>query len=98
MASRPPRDDNKHKTEPLPANVVEVIRRGLEQRSRISLIVYHADGAEMVHLLPELPVIVGRDGPADLRIAHRDFRVRRHHHYFGDSSPPPSGSEHQLGA
>src|SRR5262249_52797443 len=81
MPSRPPRDDpNKHKTEPLPANVVEVIRRGLEQRSRISLIVYHADGAEMVHPLPDLPIIVGRDNPADLRIA--DQTLSREHARF----------------
>jgi two-component system, NtrC family, response regulator AtoC len=81
MASRPPRDDsNKHKTEPLPANVVEVIRRGLEQRSRISLIVYHADGAEMAHLLPDLPIIVGRDAPSDLRIA--DQTLSREHARF----------------
>src|SRR5262245_49203972 len=81
MASRPPRDDsNKHKTEPLPANVVEVIRKGLEQRSRISLILYHADGAEVAHLLPELPLIVGRDAPSDLRIT--DATLSREHARF----------------
>jgi len=81
MAPRSNREDpTTRKTEPLPSHVVDVIRRGLEPRSRISLILYHADGTEMVNLLPELPVIVGRDAPSDVRIP--DLTLSREHVRF----------------
>jgi two-component system, NtrC family, response regulator AtoC len=81
MASRSNREDpTTRKTEPLPTHVVDVIRRGLEQRSRISLILYHADGTETVGLLPELPVVVGRDAPSDVHIP--DLTLSREHARF----------------
>jgi DNA-binding NtrC family response regulator/pSer/pThr/pTyr-binding forkhead associated (FHA) protein len=73
-------DNRKQKTKPLPTSVVDSIRRGLEQKPRTALIVYHADGAEMVLLLPDLPVIVGREHPSDVRIP--DPTISREHARF----------------
>ncbi len=75
-----PDDSKKDSTEPLPSDLVELIRRGLEQKPRISLLIYHADGAEMALLVPDLPVVVGRDRPADVRIA--DQTLSREHARF----------------
>ena len=73
-------NDNRKKTSPLPASVVELMRKGVDPRPRIALIVYHADGAEMVMLLPDLPVTVGREMPSDVRIA--DPTLSREHARF----------------
>jgi DNA-binding NtrC family response regulator len=73
-------NDNRKKTSPLPVSVVELMRKGLDPKPRIALIVYHADGAEMVMLLPDLPVTVGREAPSDVRIA--DPTLSREHARF----------------
>ena len=73
-------NDSRKKTSPLPLSVVEAIRRGVDQKPRVALIVYHADGAEMVMLLPDLPVIVGRESPSDVRIT--DPTLSREHARF----------------
>ena len=73
-------NDNRKKTTPLPVSVVELMRKGLDPKPRIALIVYHADGAEMVMLLPDLPVTVGREAPSDVRIA--DPTLSREHARF----------------
>jgi DNA-binding NtrC family response regulator len=57
------------RTEPLPSEVVELLRRGLEQKTRIALI-----------LFPGVPVIVGREAPADVRIP--DPTLSREHARF----------------
>ncbi len=73
-------NDNRKKTTPLPVSVVELMRKGVDPKPRIALIVYHADGAEMVMLLPDLPVTVGREVPSDVRIA--DPTLSREHARF----------------
>ena len=73
-------NDNRKNTSPLPVSVVELMRKGLDPKPRIALIVYHADGAEMVMLLPDLPVTVGREAPSDVRIA--DPTLSREHARF----------------
>ncbi|MFO0762785.1 MAG: sigma 54-interacting transcriptional regulator [Byssovorax sp.] len=70
----------KESTEPLPSELVELIRKGLAHRPRISLVIYHADGAEMVLLAPDVPVVVGRDRPSDVRIS--DPTLSREHARF----------------
>ncbi len=73
-------NDTRKKTSPLPVSVVELMRKSLDPKPRIALIVYHADGAEMVMLLPDLPVTVGREAPSDVRIA--DPTLSREHARF----------------
>ena len=73
-------NDTRKKTSPLPVSVVELMRKSLDPKPRIALIVYHADGAEMVMLLPDLPVTVGRELPSDVRIA--DPTLSREHARF----------------
>jgi DNA-binding NtrC family response regulator len=73
-------NDNRKKTNPLPVSVVELMRKSIDPKPRIALIVYHADGAEMVMLLPDLPVTVGREAPSDVRIA--DPTLSREHARF----------------
>jgi DNA-binding NtrC family response regulator len=73
-------NDNRKKTNPLPVSVIELMRKGIDPKPRIALIVYHTDGAEMVMLLPDLPVTVGREAPSDVRIA--DPTLSREHARF----------------
>src|SRR4051812_38595665 len=73
-------NDSRKKTSPPPASAVEVMRRGADLKPRVAIIVYHADGAEMVMLLPDLPVIVGRESPSDVRIS--DPTLSREHARF----------------
>src|SRR5438552_2989957 len=76
----PPQKGEREHTEPLPTDVVEGIRRELEQRTRMSLIIYHPDGADMVLLFPDVPMIVGREQPSDVRI--NDATLSREHARF----------------
>ncbi len=70
----------REKTSALPVSVAEPSRRGGDSKPRIALIIYHADGAEMVMLLPDLPITVGREVPSDVRIA--DPTLSREHARF----------------
>jgi len=73
-------NNNRKKTSPPPVNVSDPGRRGGDSKPRVALVIYHADGAEMVMLLPGLPVIVGREVPSDVRIS--DPTLSREHARF----------------
>ncbi len=77
MSNPPP---GEHDTEQLPENVVAEIHRELENKSRVSLLLYHSDGAETVVLFSDVPIIVGRDLPSDIRIP--DLTLSREHARF----------------
>ena len=65
-------------TAPVPRDAVELLRRARDGARKVLLIVYHRDGAEAVPLLPDAPLVVGREG--DLAIV--DPSLSRMHARF----------------
>ncbi len=54
-------------TQPISSSLIRGARPAPERR-RISLVVYHRDGAEVAILAPGIPLVVGRCSPSALRI------------------------------
>jgi len=57
-------------TQPISSSVIRSARPAVDRR-RISLVVYHRDGTEVVILAPGVPLVVGRCSPSALRIPDR---------------------------
>lgn len=67
-------------TEPIPEDVVRANRRFHESERRISLLLYHREGAEVTLLLPGVSIVVGRASPSDVCIP--DTTLSREHTRF----------------
>jgi DNA-binding NtrC family response regulator len=80
-------DDHDHwttTTETLPLqdgrSLAEVFKATIGRKRRVSLLIYHRDGAELVPLHAGRPLVVGRAGEADITI--RDGSLSRRHAQF----------------
>ena len=58
----------------------ETLRASVGQRARLSLLIYHREGAELVPLSRRQPLVVGRGSDSDVRIG--DARLSRRHARF----------------
>ena len=61
-------------------SLAEVFKATIGRERRVSLLIYHRDGAEMVPLHAGRPQVVGRAGEADITI--RDGSLSRRHAKF----------------
>jgi DNA-binding NtrC family response regulator len=75
-----PRTVDVRVTTPLSESLVDAIRSVRTWERRLTLLVYHHDGAERVVLNPDTPVTIGRAPPSQVRI--RDDSLSREHARF----------------